>query len=97
MKKKKPMVLPAALLPNKKKEMLKLVNNPEQLNKVMDLISASSNLFEQSKTLKAKTMIEWEERCILILPDDLANKEDFIAAFKTFINNYGDNNATTNE
>ena len=46
MKKRKPIITPA-LLPNKKKEMLKLVNNPEQLQKVMSFIQASSDLFDK--------------------------------------------------
>ena len=66
MKKRKPIITPA-LLPNKKKEMLKLVNNPEQLQKVMSFIQASSDLFDKSKTVKALNMMDWVERCIMIL------------------------------
>ena len=60
MKKRKPIITPA-LLPNKKKEMLKLVNNPEQLQKVMSFIQASSDLFDKSKTVKALNMMDWVE------------------------------------
>ena len=98
MKKKKPKVTPAALLPNKKKEMLKIMNDPEKLKATMEFIRASSDLFDKSKTVKATTIIDWEARCIEILPDEIENRDCFIEAFKNFINNYGEqNNATTNE
>ena len=89
MKKRKPIITPA-LLPNKKKEMLKLVNNPEQLQKVMSFIQASSDLFDKSKTVKALNMMDWVERCIMILPDDMEGKDGFILAFKSFVDNYGE-------
>lgn len=89
MKKRKPIITPA-LLPNKKKEMLKLVNNPEQLKKVMSFIQASSDLFDKSKTVKALNMMDWVERCIMILPDDMEGKDGFILAFKSFVDNYGE-------
>lgn len=89
MKKRKPIITPA-LLPNKKKEMLKLVNNPEQLQKVMSFIQASSDLFDKSKTVKALNMMDWVERCIMILPDDMKGKDSFIFAFKSFVDNYGE-------
>lgn len=91
MKKKKTFKTPnAQLLPNKKKEMLKLVNNPEQLQKVMSFIQASSDLFDKSKTVKALNMMDWVERCIMILPDDMEGKDGFILAFKSFVDNYGE-------
>lgn len=89
MKKRKPIITPA-LLPNKKKEMLKLVNNPKQLQKVMSFIQASSDLFDKSKTVKALNMMDWVERCIMILPDDMEGKDGFILAFKSFVDNYGE-------
>ena len=89
MKKRKPIITPA-LLPNKKKEMLKLVNNPEQLQKVMSFIQASSDLFDKSKTVKALNMMDWVERCIMILPDDMEGKDGFILAFKSFVDKYGE-------
>ena len=89
MKKRKPIITPA-LLPNKKKEMLKLVNNPEQLQKVMSFIQASSDLFDKSKTVKALNMMDWVERCIMIIPDDMEGKDGFILAFKSFVDNYGE-------
>ena len=89
MKQRKTIITPA-LRPNKKKEMLKLVNNPEQLQKVMSFIQASSDLFDKSKTVKALNMMDWVERCIMILPDDMEGKDGFILAFKSFVDNYGE-------
>lgn len=85
---------PPELLPNKKKEMLKIMNNPEQLKKVMSFIQASSDLFDKSKTVKALNMIDWYERCIMILPDDIQDKDRFILEFKSFIDNFGVENVT---
>lgn len=94
MRRKKPIISPA-LIPNKKKEMLKIINDPNKMKEVMNLVKASSNLFDKSKTMKASTILDWVERCISILPDDMENKDAFIEAFRNFIDTYGDNN--TNE
>jgi hypothetical protein len=94
MRRKKPIISPA-LIPNKKKEMLKIINDPDKMKEVMNLVKASSNLFDKSKTMKATTILDWVERCISILPDDMENKDAFIKAFRNFIDTYGDNN--TNE
>lgn len=94
MRRKKPIISPA-LIPNKKKEMLKIINDPNKMKEVMNLVKASSNLFDKSKTMKATTILDWVERCISILPDDMENKDAFIKAFRNFIDTYGDNN--TNE
>ena len=94
MRRKKPIISPA-LIPNKKKEMLKIINDPNKMKEVMNLVKASSNLFDKSKTMKATTILDWAERCISILPDDMENKDAFIEAFRNFIDTYGDNN--TNE
>jgi len=96
MKKKKPIITPN-LLPNKKKEMLKIMNDPNKLKEVMSFIKASSDFFDKSKTVKATTMLDWIERCILILPDNMGDRDGFISAFKNFVDNYGDKNESTNE
>ena len=79
MKKKKPIITPN-LLPNKKKEMLKIMNDPNKLKEVMSFIKASSDFFDKSKTVKATTMLDWIERCILILPDNMGDRDGFISA-----------------
>lgn len=99
MKKRKLLKTPnAQLLPSKKKEMLKIMNDPNKLKEVMNFIQASSNLFEKSKTVKATTILDWVERCILILPDDLEDRDSFIQAFRNFTDTYGETkDAITNE
>lgn len=86
-----------AFLPKKEKEMLELVNDPKKLEGVMKLIQASSDLFDKSKSVKSISILDWENRCIDILPDDMDNRDDFIQQFKNFLNNYEENNATSNE
>lgn len=86
------------LLPSKKKEMLKIVNDPYKLKEVMNLVKASSDLFDKSKTVKATSILDWVERCILILPDDIENRDSFIQAFRNFTDTYGEiKNAITDE
>lgn len=81
---------PPQLIPNKKKEMLKIVQDPEAMKRVMELINSSNNLFEKSKTVKATTMIDWVERAIAILPDDLEQRDSFCAKLKEFVDNFGE-------
>jgi hypothetical protein len=81
---------PPQLIPNKKKEMLKIVQDPEAMKRVMELINSSNNLFEKSKTVKATTMIDWVERAIAILPDDLEQRASFCAKLKELVDNFGE-------
>lgn len=93
MKKKKSFPTPQ-LLPNKKKEMLKIIQDPEAMKRVFELINSSSNLFEKSKTVKAVTMLDWYERVIQILPEDLEQRDSFCNKLKELIDNYGVDDGT---
>lgn len=99
MKKKKTLKTPnAQLLPNKKKEMLKIIKDPNKLKDIMGFVRASSDLFDKSKTVKASTMLDWVERCIMILPEDMEDPDGFILAFRNFTDTYGETkNAITDE
>ena len=88
---------PQQLIPNKKKEMLKIVQNPEAMKRVLDLINSSSNLFEKSKTVKACTMDDWLDRAISILPENFVDVDGFSIKLKQFIENYGAENVTCTE
>ena len=91
MTKKKTIWKSPNMIPNKKKDMLKIIKNPESLNKVLELISSSSNLMDKVKTTKALSMEEWFNRCVEIIPENIQNLDGFIASFKDFIENYGVN------
>jgi len=82
------------LIPNKKKEMLKIIQNPEAMKRVMELINSSSNLFDKSKTVKAISMLDWVERAIDILPEDMEQRDSFCVKLKELVDNYGVNDGT---
>lgn len=82
------------LIPNKKKEMLKIIQNPEAMKRVMELINSSSNLFDKSKTVKAISMLDWVERAIDILPEDMEQRDSFCVKLKELVDNYGADNGT---
>jgi len=92
--KKSKFATPPQLLPNKKKEMLKIIQNPEAMKRVLELINSSSNLFEKSKTVKASSMIDWVERAISILPDDMEQRDSFCVKLRELVDNYGADNGT---
>ena len=97
MKKKKSFPTPPQLLPNKKKEMLKIIQNPEAMKRVLELIKSSSDLFDKSKTVKACSILDWYERAIQILPDDMEQRDSFCDKLKELIDNYGVDNGTCTE
>lgn len=74
--------------------MLKILQNPEAMKRVMELIESSSNLFDKSKTVKATSMLDWVERAIAILPEDMDMHDSFCDKLKELVNNYGVNNGT---
>ena len=81
---------PPQLIPNKKKEMLKIVQDPEAMKRVMELINSSSNLFEKTKTIKAVSMIDWVERAISILPEDMEQRDSFCSKLRELVDNFGE-------
>lgn len=81
---------PPQLIPNKKKEMLKIVQDPEAMKRVMELINSSNNLFEKSKTIKAVSMIDWVERAINILPDEMEQRDSFCSKLRELVDNFGE-------
>lgn len=91
MKHKKKFPEPQQLLPNKKKEMLKIVQNPDAMKAVLEMIKSSNELFDKSKTVKATTMLDWVERAINILPDNMVDKDGFCVELRKLVDNYGVN------
>ena len=88
---------PQQLIPSKKKEMLKIIQDPEAMKRVLELIDSSSKLCEQTKTIKAQTMIDWVERAIDILPDNMTGRDGFCDKLKQLVENYGVENGTCTE
>ena len=74
--------------------MLKIIQNPEAMKRVMELINSSSNLFDKSKTVKAISMLDWVERAIDILPEDMEQRDSFCDKLKELVDNYGVNDGT---
>ena len=90
MKKKHKFPEPQQLIPNKKKEMLKIIQDPEAMKRVFELIDSSNNLFDKSRTVKAVSMIDWVERAIDILPDDLEQRDSFCDKLRELVDNFGE-------
>jgi hypothetical protein len=90
MKKKHKFPEPQQLIPNKKKEMLKIIQDPEAMKRVFELIDSSNNLFDKSRTVKAVSMIDWVERAIDILPDDLELRDSFCDKLRELVDNFGE-------
>ena len=88
---------PQQLIPPKKKEMLKIIQDPEAMKRVLELIDSSSKLCEQTKTIKAQTMIDWVERAIDILPENMTGRDGFCDKLKQLVENYGVENGTCTE
>lgn len=79
------------LVPNKKKEMLKIVQNPEAMKRILDLQHAASDAIEKQKTIKAFDLNDWYDRVIMILPEEYQNNEELKAKIKNLIQETKDN------
>ena len=90
MKKKHKFPEPQQLIPNKKKEMLKIIQDPEAMKRVFELIDSSNNLFDKSRTVKAVSMIDWVERAIDILPEDMEQRDSFCDKLRELVDNFGE-------
>lgn len=63
------------LVPKKKKDMLKIVQNPEMMQKLIALNNAASEVLEKKEKTKALTIEEWLERSFAILPEGYDTEE----------------------
>lgn len=84
MKKRTPRPIPPQMIPRRKKDMERLAANPEAVKRIIEMNRSAAEVLEKQKTLKTTSLLEWFERCMLILPD-LYNTEEFKAKFKSFI------------
>lgn len=73
------------LLPNKKKELLKLCSNPEAIKRIIEMNKSAAAVLEKKETARSVTIGEWVERAFKILPEDFqteANKEKLNSLFQ---------------
>lgn len=75
MAKKRPSFTCPQLIPRKKKEMLKIVQNPEAMRKLIALNKAASEVLEKKEKIRALTIEEWFERSFAILPESFDSDE----------------------
>lgn len=75
MAKKRPSYSCPQLIPKKKKEMLKIVQNPEAMRKLIALNKAASEVLEKKEKIRALTVEEWLERSFAILPESYDSDE----------------------
>lgn len=88
MKKKKPFKSQSlsSLFPTNKDKILEIVKDPKKMQAVLELGRAASNLQQNIST--SKTLEEWSEKVLLLLPNEMENKEDFAEKFMEFVNEY---------
>ena len=75
MTKKRPSYPCPQLVPRKKKDMLKIVQNPEMMQKLIALNNAASAVLEKKEKTKALTIDEWLDRSFAILPEGYDTEE----------------------
>lgn len=75
MTKKRPTYTCPQLIPRKKKDMLKIVKNPEAMRKLIELNKAASEVLEKKAKIRALTVEEWFERVFAILPEKYDSEE----------------------
>lgn len=89
MKKKKLKISPNSMkfaFPSKQKEILEIVNDPKKMQAVLELGRAAANV--QLEISKSKSLKEWADKVIMLLPKNIDLDDDFIFKFKEFINEY---------
>ena len=75
MAKKRPTYNIPQLLPRKKKEILKIVQNPQAMQRIIALNKAASEVLEKKEKTRALTVDEWLERSFSILPEEYDYEE----------------------
>lgn len=73
------------LLPNKKKELLKLCNNPQAIQRIIQMNKTALQVLEKKETARSLTVADWAERAFQILPIDL-NKPENLEKLKNLFN-----------
>ena len=71
---------------DEKDVMLDILNDPSKLKTVMELCRSAENI---SKNLQeTKTLQDWCEKVLLLLPRDFEDKENFGEKLREFVNDY---------
>lgn len=86
MKKRKPWKT-NTLIPNKEKEFVKLIKDPEAFKRMMELQKATNNLIEKQASVKATTLEDWKIRVVELLPDNV-DKELFTKKLEELIKDF---------
>lgn len=82
MKHKKPLPFPAQLIPNRKKDIERLMANSDAVKAIIEMNKTAAEVLEKQKTYRALTAEEWLERSFAILPEDF-NTDEFKQKIKS--------------
>lgn len=63
------------LVPNKKKDILKIVNNPEAMKRLIELNKSAAAVLENQEKKRAKNIDEWLVRAFSFLPEEFDDKK----------------------
>lgn len=84
MKKKKPIVLPPLF--RKERDMMGIVNNPEKLKKLADVVAQAQTTVDNLK--KCDDLRSWMAYTIQLLPQTFEKREEFITKLSELVDEY---------
>ena len=75
------------LIPNKKKALLKLCNDPEAIKRIA-MNKAASEVLEKKNTVRSLSVSDWAERAFKILPEEYDKPENLEKLKNLFQDNF---------
>lgn len=76
------------LIPNKKKALLKLCNDPEAIKRIIAMNKAASEVLEKKNTVRSLSVSDWAERAFKILPEEYDKPENLEKLKNLFQDNF---------
>lgn len=72
----------------KERDLISLLKQKDGLDKIQAFLESTERLKKQTEHVEAKDLLDWQVKCISILPKDYKDNKELIDDFSNFIAKY---------
>lgn len=72
----------------KEKDLISLLKQKDGLDKIQAFVESAEHLKKQTEHTAAKDMLDWQVKCISMLPKDHKENKELIAEFSNLVAKY---------
>lgn len=72
----------------KEKDLISLLKQKDGLDKIQAFVESAENLKKQSEHIEAKDLLDWQVKCISMLPKEHKDNKELITEFSSLVAKY---------